>query len=82
MAELSSLARTRGQYALNCSAPCRGQCPHECPHRPSSVALLRLTLNGMHDVLIGVSIVLALVALDILALRFGADMRREPDRWW
>jgi hypothetical protein len=42
----------------------------------------------MQDVLIGAAILLALVALDLLALRYGADTRRStdltrgPDAWW
>ena len=42
----------------------------------------------MQDAVIGAAILLALVALDLLALRFGADSRnltdlsRGPDAWW
>jgi hypothetical protein len=40
----------------------------------------------MHDLLIFAAIVLALILLDLLALRFGADSRkaaeRPSDTWW
>jgi hypothetical protein len=36
----------------------------------------------MHDVVIGALILMALLALDVLAMRFGTDSRRPPDAWW
>ncbi len=36
----------------------------------------------MHDLLLGVAILVAFVALDILAMRFGVDSRHPPDAWW
>jgi len=46
----------------------------------SSVVVAAISRDGdrMHDLLIGTAILFALVALDILALRFGADTRRDP----
>ena len=58
----------------------------------SASSLVRASVSRdvgrMQDVLIGAAILLALVALDLLALRYGADTRhstdlsRGPDAWW